>query len=308
MAKIPLFIPTPFPASDGLSDAYVAVGADALKTDDPILREVRGAAMAGAMPVTADMFARMPKLEIVAKFGVGYDNVDVEAAHARNIVVTNTPDVLTEEVADLTLGLLIATVRRIPQADRFLREGNWPSGRFPLSGSLRGRRVGILGLGRIGLAIARRVVAMGLNVSYCTRTPRTDVPYTYCETPLSLAQNCDVMIVVVPGGASTDGLVDAKVIAALGPEGMLINVARGSVVDEDALIKALASGQLGASGLDVFTNEPQVPDALKALENVVLLPHIGSGTTTTRKAMGDYVFANLESWFAGRGPLTPVGP
>ncbi|WFE74927.1 2-hydroxyacid dehydrogenase [Roseinatronobacter sp. S2] len=306
MKKIAVFVPASFPASGNQLDSYNVVGADALETNAPILAEVRGMAAAGSMAIGADLFARMPKLEIVAKFGVGYDNVDVDAARAANVVVTNTPDVLTDEVADLAIGLLIATVRQIPQADRFLREGKWPSGSFPLSRSLRGRRVGILGLGRIGHAIARRVVAMGLDVAYCTRTARQGVPYAYYDTPLALARACDVMIVVVPGGPATDGLVGADVIEALGPDGVLINVARGSVVDEQALVRALADGHLGAAGLDVFTDEPNVPAALMALQNAVLLPHIGSGTGATRDAMGDLVLANLESWFAGRGPLTPV--
>lgn len=306
MEKIAVFVPASFPASGNQLDSYHVVGADALETNAPILAEVRGMAAAGSMAIGADLFARMPKLEIVAKFGVGYDNVDVDAARAANVVVTNTPDVLTDEVADLAIGLLIATVRQIPQADRFLREGKWPSGSFPLSRSLRGRRVGILGLGRIGHAIARRVVAMGLDVAYCTRTAREGVPYTYYDTPMALARACDVMIVVVPGGPATDGLVGADVIEALGPDGVLINVARGSVVDEPALVRALADGRLGAAGLDVFTDEPNVPAALMALQNAVLLPHIGSGTGATRDAMGDLVLANLESWFAGRGPLTPV--
>lgn len=307
MEKIAVFVPDSFPASGNQLDTYHVVGADALETNAPILAEVRAMAAAGSMAIGADLFARMPKLEIVAKFGVGHDNVDVDAARAANVVVTNTPDVLTDEVADLAIGLLIATVRQIPQADRFLREGNWTSGSFPLSRSMRGRRVGILGLGRIGHAIARRVVAMGLDVAYCTRTAQSGVPYAYYDSPLALARACDVMIVVVPGGTATDGLVSEDVIEALGPDGVLINVARGSVVDQQALVRALEDGRLGASGLDVFTDEPNVPAALMALENVVLLPHVGSGTGATRDAMGDLVLANLESWFAGRGPLTPVG-
>ncbi|WP_439561423.1 2-hydroxyacid dehydrogenase [Roseinatronobacter sp.] len=306
MEKIALFVPARFPATGTQLQTYDVVGPEALAADAPILKQVRGIAAAGSMPIGADLFARMPKLEIVAKFGVGYDTVDVDAARAANVVVTNTPDVLTDEVADLAIGLLISTVRRIPQADRFVREGKWPSGGFPLSGSLRGRRVGILGLGRIGRAIADRLVAMRLEVAYCTRTPQTGLSYAYYDSPLALAQACDVMIVVVPGGAATDGLVSKDVIEALGPDGVLINIARGSVVDEAALIKALENGRLGASGLDVFVDEPNVPAALMALPNVVLLPHIGSATGATRDAMGDLVLANLESWFAGRGPLTPV--
>lgn len=306
MTKISLLVPKQFPASDGQFDNYSVVGPEILKDDGGALAEVRAIAAAGQMQIDGDLIARMPKLEIVAKFGVGYDTVDVEAAKAANVIVTNTPDVLTDEVADLTLGLLIATVRQIPQADRFLRDGKWRSGPYPLSGSLRGRRVGILGLGRIGHAVATRIVAMGLEVAYCARTQQTNAPYAYHPNALSLAKACDILIVVVPGGGATDGLVGAEVINALGPDGVLINVARGSVVDEAVLISALTDGRLGAAGLDVFNDEPNVPEAFFGLPNVVLLPHVGSGTTTTRNAMGDLVFANLNSWFAGNGPLTPV--
>lgn len=305
MSKIKVFATKAFPSSADPTDRYEILGPDDLAKSDQ-LEGVRGIIAAGHMPIGPQLFARLPDLEIVARFGVGYDTVDMEAARAADIVVTNTPDVLTDEVADLALGLLIATVRRIPQAERYLRAGRWPFGGFPLSPSLRGRKVGIFGLGRIGGAIAHRVSAMGLEVAYCNRSEKPDAPYAYYPDALSLAQACDIMIVVVPGGAEVDGIVNAEVIRALGPTGVLINVARGSVVDEPALIDALSSGSLGAAGLDVFANEPHVPDALIQMANVVLLPHIGSAATTTREAMGDRALANLDSWFAGTGPLNPV--
>lgn len=305
MSKIKLFVTKVFPASVDYTQQYEVLGPAAL--DNPTqLSGVRGIVAAGHALIGKDLLTQLPEVEIIARFGVGYDTVDLETARSAGIVVTNTPDVLTDEVADLTLGLLIATVRRIPQAERFLRDGKWRSGAFPLSKSLRGRKVGILGLGRIGGAVARRVSAMGLEIAYCNRSRKPDVSYEYHPDPLSLARSCDVMIVVVPGGSDVDGMVNREVLQALGPDGILINVARGSVVDEPALVDALVHGDLGAAGLDVFADEPNVPDALRAMENVVLLPHVGSASTATRDAMGDLVLANLESWFDGKGPLTPV--
>ncbi|WP_247886938.1 2-hydroxyacid dehydrogenase [Azospirillum sp. SYSU D00513] len=277
---------------------------------EALLREVgprvRGIAAGGKVEIDAAFMDTFPALEVVANFGVGYDRVDVAAAAARGVVVTNTPDVLTDEVADLTLGLLLATVRRLPQADRFLREGRWLKGAFPLSASLRGRRVGILGLGRIGKAIAKRCAAFELEVVYHGRSRQEGVPYGYYPSLVEMARAVEVLIVIAPGGAGTDGLVGAEVLDALGPNGILINVARGTVVDERALIAALTEGRILAAGLDVFEKEPQVPSELIALDNVVLLPHVGSASLHTRQAMGQLLLDNLEAWFAGRGPLTPV--
>ncbi|MDF0489422.1 2-hydroxyacid dehydrogenase [Sphingomonas sp. H39-1-10] len=249
---------------------------------------------------------RLPALEIIASFGVGYDNVDAAAAAERGIIVTNTPGVLDDEVADLTVGLLLATLRQLPQADRFVREGKWPQGAFPLSPTLRGRRVGILGLGAIGTAIAHRLEAFGVEIAYHTRSPKTGVRYEYHDTLIGLATACDVLIAIVPGSSSTRHLVDAGVLAALGANGVLINVARGSVVDQRALIAALQEGTILAAGLDVYEDEPNVPEALIALPNVVLLPHLGSASEHTRAAMGQLVVDNLTAWFADRKPLTPV--
>ncbi len=278
---------------------------------DAFLRD-KGAAIRGVAaavsrrPVRAEIIAALPNLEIVANFGVGYENVDVLAAARRGVVVTNTPDVLTEEVADLSVGLVIATVRRIPEADRYLREGRWPEAPFPLTGTLRGKTVGILGLGRIGRAIATRLEAFGLAIAYCGRRRQDDVPYAYHPDAVALAGACDILVVVTPGGEETRNLVDARVLKALGPDGILINVGRGSVVDEPALIQALKDGTIAAAGLDVFADEPRVPDALIACPNTVLLPHVASASQHTRDAMGQLVVDNLVSWFEGRGPVTPV--
>lgn len=254
----------------------------------------------------AEVMDRLPALEIIANFGVGYDNIDVAEAARRGIVVTNTGGVLDEEVADLTLGLLLATVRRLPQAERHLREGRWEQGAFALSPTLRGRRVGILGLGAIGKAVARRLEGFGVDIAYHGRSRQDGVAYPWYPSPRALAEAVDVLVVVVPGGAATTGLVDADVLAALGPQGVLVNVARGSVVDEPALIAALQQGTIQAAGLDVFAHEPHVPEALLALDNVVLLPHVGSGSVATRTAMGQLMIDNLSAWFASGKALTPV--
>lgn len=256
--------------------------------------------------IDAGWLDRLPALEIVASFGVGYDNVDVVAAAERGVTVTNTPGVLDEEVADLAVGLLLATLRRIPQADRYVREGKWPAGHFPLSPTLRGRRIGILGLGAIGKAIAHRLDAFGVEIAYHGRSRQAEVSYAYHESPAALAEACDVLIAIVPGGADTRRLIDAEVLAALGPDGVLINVSRGSVVDEAALIAALEAKTILAAGLDVFASEPHVPDALRAMDNVVLLPHVGSATHVTRAAMGKLVVDNLVAWFETGRALTPV--
>ena len=270
----------------------------------PRIRGVAASTLAGR--IGEALFERLPNLEIVANFGVGYDNVDAGAAAARGIVVTNTPGVLDEEVADLAVGLLLATVRRIAEADRFVREGRWTSGDFPLSPTLRGRRVGIVGLGQIGKAVARRLDGFGVELAYHGRSVQPEVPYPYYPTLLELAEAVDTLIAIVPGGAETRHMIDAAVLRALGPEGILINVARGSVVDEQALIRALQSGTILGAGLDVFEEEPCVPQDLIDIPHLVLLPHIGSASVHTRSAMGKLVAENLIAWFNGEGPLTPV--
>lgn len=254
----------------------------------------------------ADLLDFLPNVEIISSVGVGYDNVDTTEAARRGIVVTNTPDVLNDEVADLTIGLLLATLRKIPQADRYLRAGQWLKGAFPLSATLRERRVGIVGLGRIGKAIAKRLEGFGVEIAYHGRTRQEDVAYTYYPTLAAMAEDMDVLIVITPGGASTKHLVNADILKALGPNGVLINVARGSVVDEQALIEALKAGTILSAGLDVYEDEPRVPQELIDMEHVVLLPHIASASVHTRNAMGKLVADNLISWFEGKGPLTPV--
>ncbi|NNM71401.1 2-hydroxyacid dehydrogenase [Enterovirga sp. DB1703] len=277
---------------------------------EAFLREVgptiRGIALGGHTKVDAAFLDRFPKLEIVSSFGVGYDYIDAVEAGRRGIIVTNTPDVLTDEVADLTVGLLIATIRQLPQVDRYLREGRWLEKPYPLTATLRGRKVGILGLGRIGKAVAKRLEAFGLPISYHGRSRQEDVAYDYYPTLVGLAEAVDVLISVAPGSAETDRMVNAEVLRALGPNGVFVNVGRGSVVDEPALIEALRSKTILTAGLDVFADEPRVPKELIEMEHVVLLPHVGSASVETRRAMGQLVVDNLVSWFAGKGPLTPV--
>ncbi|MSU91117.1 2-hydroxyacid dehydrogenase [Rhodobacteraceae bacterium 2CG4] len=307
MSKAKILIPKPFPTSCDRATIYETVCCTDIVRGNATLADVRAIALAGQQKIGEQELSAFPKLELISKFGVGYDSVDVDAASARGIVVTNTPDVLTDEVADLAMGLLVAAVRRIPQAERFLREGHWQVGQgFPLSPSLRGKKVGILGLGRIGQAIADRLLGMKLDVVYCNRRPKSGCELVYYEDLIRMASDVDVLVVSTPGGPETEKLVSAEVIAALGAEGTLVNIARGNVVDEDALTKALQGGALLAAGLDVFVNEPIVPAALLELDNVVLLPHVGSGALETRQRMGDLVFDNLDSWFEGRGAITPV--
>ncbi len=269
--------------------------------------EVRGLAVCGGHTRIDGAFAELfPKLEIVSSFGVGYDHIDAASLAKRGIVVTHTPDVLTGEVADLALGLLIATVRQLPQVDRYLREGRWLQGPYPLTTTLRGRKIGILGLGRIGKAIARRLEACDLEIEYHGRKPQPDVKYAYHPTLLGLAQSCDVLMVVASGGAETRHIVNKEVLEALGPDGIVINVGRGTVIDETALVQALKDKTILSAGLDVFEDEPRVPAELIAMDHVVLLPHVGSASVHTRNAMGQLVVDNLVSWFGGKGAITPV--
>jgi lactate dehydrogenase-like 2-hydroxyacid dehydrogenase len=250
---------------------------------------------------------RFSKLEFVSSFGVGYDHVDAKWASDHGIIVTNTPDVLNEEVADTALGLLLCTVREFPQADRFVRAGKWEQGPYPLSpGSLRDRSVGIAGMGRIGQAIARRLEGFRVPIVYHSRRPQAGVPYKHYPVLVDMAREVDILVVIVPGGAETRNMINAEVLEALGPTGIFINVARGSVVDEPALIAALRDKKIFAAGLDVFANEPKVPKELVEVENVVLLPHLGSASVYTRAAMDQLVLDNLLSWASGKGPLTPV--
>ena len=257
-------------------------------------------------PIDAAFLRRLPRLELVASFGVGYDHVDARAAAERGIIVTHTPGVLDDEVADTAMALTLMAVRRLPQAERHLRSGQWVKGPFPLTASLRGRTMGILGLGRIGKAIAKRAEGFGLAVVYHGRRPQPEAPYPYFASLLEMAKACDILMVAAPGGPETRHIVNAEALRALGPRGVLVNVARGSLVDEAAAIEALRSGTILAAGLDVFENEPHVPEALIALDNAVLLPHVGSASADTRRRMAECVVENLVAWSEDRPPPTPV--
>jgi hydroxypyruvate reductase len=265
---------------------------------------VRGVATDGGTGCPASMMRALPKLEIVAVNGVGVDAVDLSQARARGIAVTNTPDVLTDDVADLAIALMLMAERRLAAAERFLRAGQWLAGAFPLSRAAGGRKVGIVGMGRIGQAIARRLAVMGCILRWNGPRPKPDLAYAYESDLVALAAWAEVLIVICPGGPATRNLINSTVIAALGPEGTLVNVARGSVVDEAALVAALLEGRLGAAALDVFADEPRVPEALLSRDDVVLLPHVGSATRETRLAMGRLVVDNLAAHFAGRPLLT----
>lgn len=264
---------------------------------------IRGAATGAADKALLDA---LPKLEIIANPGVGYDGIDIEACRNRAIRVTNTPDVLNDAVAEITIGLMVALCRRLVAADRHVREGRWAFGTYPLTGELTGKTVGIVGLGRIGKEIAVRCQAMKMRVIYFGRHRQPHQPYVYYSELVDLARDADWLVVIAPGGEGTRGIVSRPVLEALGPHGMLVNMARGSLVDEPAMVEMLASGALGGAALDVFENEPGVPAALIEMDNVVLSPHQGSATEKTRGEMGDLVVANLLAHFEGRPLLTPV--
>ncbi len=282
---------------------------DAALLTPELRRDVRGVAASGFLePLDAAFIDALPNLEIIASFGVGYDAVDARHAGSKGVMVTNTPDVLTEEVADTALGLLINTVRELPRAEAYLRAGRWArEGNYPFTpATLRGRRAGIFGMGRIGMAIAKRLEAFGVSIAYHNRRPVEGLAYEYYSSLEELAGAVDTLISVVPGGAATEKVVDASIFRALGPDGVFVNIGRGSTVDEEALIAALSDGTIHAAGLDVFADEPHVPQALIDLPNAVLLPHVGSASVHTRNAMADLVADNLISWFSDRKPLTPV--
>ncbi|MEW9805501.1 2-hydroxyacid dehydrogenase [Mesorhizobium sp. ZMM04-5] len=311
LSRITILVPGPLNAHaakriDKTFEMIRMDSADPAGITPELAGKVRGIAAFGG--INAAFMRALPKLEIVASFGVGYDSVDAAHAGKSDIMVTNTPDVLTEEVADTALGLLINTVREFPRAETYLREGRWAKeGPYRLTpGTLRGRKAGILGMGRIGQAIARRLEAFGLSVAYHNRRPVAGLAYDYHPTPVALASAVDTLISVLPGGASTAKAVNAEVLAALGPTGVFVNIGRGSTVDEDALAAALRDGTIFAAGLDVFADEPNVPQALIDVPNASLLPHVGSASVHTRNAMADLVVDNLESWFGRGEPVTAV--
>ncbi len=277
---------------------------------ETLLREagdrIRAVATNGHAGCAPEIMAALPNLEIIASYGVGYDAIDIPACKARDIRVTNTPDVLNDAMAEITLGLMIALCRRIPQADAFTRAGRWLDGNYPLTGELTGAKVGILGLGRIGKEIARRCQAFKMQVVYHGRGEQPFEPYPYYADLEAMAQAVDWLVVIAPGTPETKGIVSRRVMEALGPNGNLVSVARGSLIDETAMVELLQSGTLGGAALDVFEDEPRVPEALFKLDNVVLSPHQGSATHKTRGAMGDLVVSNLAAHFAGDPLLTPV--
>ena len=279
---------------------------------DALLANVAPRVRAIASSVTSEridraLMEKLPRLEIISTFGVGYDHIDVGWAATHGVTITNTPQVLTEEVADTALGLLLCTVREFPQAERYLRAGKWTERAYPLTkATLRKRTVGMVGMGAIGQAIARRLDAMKVPVVYHSRRPAAGVPYRHYPNLLDMARDATILLIITPGGAETKNLINAEVLKALGPEGILINMARGSVVDEDALIKALQDKTIMSAGLDVYLREPEVPAELIAMENVVLFPHLGSASVYTRTQMDQLVVDNLLAWAAGKPPLTPV--
>lgn len=270
-------------------------------------KEFQIAVTSGKQGVSAELIEALPNLGAIVNFGVGYDTTDVEAAKARGIAVSNTPDVLTDCVADIALGLLIDTLRHISAADRFVRRGDWLTRGYPLTTKVSGRKVGIVGLGRIGQAIATRLEGFGCEISYHNRSQREGVSYAYCDSPVALAEQCDVLVIAAAGGADSAGLIGAGELAALGPEGYLINIARGSVIDQNALVTALAGGGIAGAGLDVFADEPHVPEELLGLDNVVLLPHLASGTHETREAMAELALKNIAQFIDDGSLVTSVG-
>ncbi|KAA0085978.1 2-hydroxyacid dehydrogenase [Mycolicibacterium sp. P9-64] len=284
--------------------------------EEPVAREeflsshggdITAVVTSGRSGVDATLMKALPHLGAIVNFGVGYDTTDIDGATGLGIGVSNTPDVLTDCVADTAVGLMIDVMRQFSAADRYVRAGSWPAtGNYPLTRQVSNTRVGIIGLGRIGTAIAKRLSAFGCTISYHNRHEVPGSPYPYADSPVALAAGVDVLVVAAAGGSGTRKLVDGAVIDALGADGYLINIARGSVVDEDALVEALRSGRLAGAGLDVFADEPNVPEALLALDNVVLLPHVGSGTVETRAAMEQLTLRNLEEYLASGRLVTPV--
>lgn len=267
---------------------------------------IRGLVQGGGTVTPTGLLDALPKLEIISVFGVGYDGVPVDYCRQRGLKVTNTPDVLTDDVADVAVGLVLMTGRGFAKAERFVRGGEWERRGPELTTKLGGRTAGILGLGRIGKAIATRLAAMGMKIAYTGRKAQADVPWRFVADLKALAAESDFLIVACPGGPATRNLVDAGVLAALGKKGTIVNIARGSIIDEPALVRALEDGTIKGAGLDVFADEPHVPKPLLSMDNVVLLPHVGSATNETRKAMGDLCKANLDAWFAGRPLLTLI--
>ena len=302
-APLPPFLYDPLKADFRCHDYHLAPDKPALLAAQGA--RIRGLVQGGGTITPASLLDTLPKLEIISVFGVGYDGVPVAYCKRRGIKVTNTPDVLTDDVADVALGLILMTGRGFVRANRFAQAGEWEKRSPELTTKLAGLKVGILGLGRIGKAIAQRVAAMGMKVAYTGRKPQ-QVPHEYVRDLEALAAAVDFLVVACPGGDATRSIVNARVLAALGKKGTLVNIARGSIVDEPALVAALKAGTIKGAGLDVFADEPHIPKELFAMDNVVVLPHVGSATRETRQAMGDLCKANLDAYFAGKGVLTLI--
>jgi hydroxypyruvate reductase len=302
--KLPPFYLEPLRAAFTVHERLHETDPEAFARIAPTIRAITGG---GESQVSRALMEKLPALEMVSIMGVGYDKVDVRAAIERGIPVTHTPDVLNDEVADLALALMLSVARKVPHADRYVREGHWAEkGNMPLATRMSGKRVGIVGLGRIGKAIAQRAQGFGMSIAYTGRTQQQGVAFPWFPSARELAANVDFLVVITPGGEATRGLIDAEVLSALGPKGYLVNVARGTVVDEAALIDALEKRTIAGAGLDVYEDEPHVPAALRALDNVVLTPHMASATHETRQAMADLALANLQAHFAGKPLLSPV--
>ena len=303
VARLPPFLMQPLQAAYAVHDRLHETDPAAFAAVAPRIRAI---VASGESVVGAGLIAQLPALEIISVMGVGYDGIDVAAAKARGVVVTHTPGVLNDDVADLAMALMLAWARQVARADRFVRAGQWPAGPLPFGHKVSGARLGIVGMGRIGKAIAQRAAAFGMRIAYTARSAKADLPHRFLPTAAALAAQSDFLVVITPGGAGTRKLIDAQVLAALGPQGCLVNVARGSVVDETALIAALQAGAIAGAALDVFENEPNVPQALREMDNVVLTPHIGSATAQTRRAMVELAFDNLNAQLTGQALLTPV--
>ena len=304
VAKYPPFLDEKLHAAFTIHDMTTAPDPDAFVAG--VASNVRGLCCFGSSVVPGTLIRKLGKLEILAVVGVGYDGVDLAACKERGVIVTNTPDVLTDDVADVALGLVLNTGREFTAAHNFVVSGAWVKGAMPLATKLAGKTAGILGLGRIGRAIAQRLQACGMKIAYHGRKKQNDMDYEFCPTLKGLAEKSDFLVVACQGGPETRNLVNAEILAALGEKGTVINIARGSVIDEPALIAALQNGTIKAAGLDVFANEPDVPESLMKLNNVVLFPHVGSATTETRMAMGNLAYDNLVAHFAGKAVLTRV--
>jgi lactate dehydrogenase-like 2-hydroxyacid dehydrogenase len=297
----------PQPAQDLIDTEFRCHSLEAVQGDEALRASVRGIITRSNCVVPAEVVDRLPSLGIIATCGVGYDLIPLELAARRGVIVTNTPDVLNAAVAELCVGLLFALLRRIPQGDRFIRSGAWRHGAFPLAVSLAGKRVGIVGFGRIGKEVARRLAPFGVTLAYFGRTDQR-LAWRFEPDLQQLARDSDILILCAPGGPPTDHLIDAAVLDALGPNGYLINIARGSVVQEDHLIEALARGAIAGAALDVFDGEPDIDPRFVTLDNVVLAPHVGSATVETRLAMTRLTLDNLHRFFDDGGALTPVTP